>query len=78
MSVKKYAKHLIKTRKLYQLQSRHIIMALSLFGVSTADSEGVLGVFSGSDSWYILLLVTTHLTVHTAVSHHTPHGTYCC
>jgi hypothetical protein len=32
---KKYAKHLIKTRKLYQLQSRHIIMELSLFVVST-------------------------------------------
>jgi hypothetical protein len=32
---------------------------------SAADSEGVLGVFSGSDNWYILLpkeLVSTRLT----------------
>jgi hypothetical protein len=31
-------------------------MALPLFIVSTADAESVLGVFSGSDIWYILLL----------------------
>jgi hypothetical protein len=31
-------------------------MALPLFVVSTAGSEGVLGVFSDSDNWYILLL----------------------
>jgi hypothetical protein len=37
-------------------------MALPLFVVSTADSEGVRGVFSGSHNWYILLLVTTRLT----------------
>jgi hypothetical protein len=37
---------LIKTRKLYELQSRHIIMALPVFVVSTADSEGVLGVLT--------------------------------
>jgi hypothetical protein len=36
----------------------------------TADAEGNLGVFSGSDNWYILLLVTTRLTkqsVHTVL-----------
>jgi hypothetical protein len=40
-------------------------MVLPLFVVSTADSEGVLDVFSSSDNWYVLLpkeLVTTHLT----------------
>jgi hypothetical protein len=37
-------------------------MELPLFVVSTADSEGVLGVLS--DQWYILLL---------SRSHHTPH-----
>jgi hypothetical protein len=38
---------------------------VAFFVVSTADSEGVLGVFSGSDNWYVLLpkeLVTTRLT----------------
>jgi hypothetical protein len=42
-------------------------MTLPLFVVSTADSVGVLGVFSGSDNWYILLL-SCSLTI----------GTYCC
>jgi hypothetical protein len=40
-------------------------MALPLFVVSTVESEGVLGVFSGTDTWYILLpkkLVTTRHT----------------
>jgi hypothetical protein len=46
-------------------------MALPLFAVSTADSEGVLGVFSGSDNWYILLpkqLVTTRLTKYSTIA----------
>jgi hypothetical protein len=39
-------------------------MALPVFVVSTAGSEGVLGVFSGSDNWYILL--SKDLSPHTS------------
>jgi hypothetical protein len=52
----KYAKHLIKTRKLYKLQSRHIIMVLPLFVVSRVG-RGLWNEISKE-------LVTARLTKH--------------